>query len=429
MMQEAVRSLRNGRAKALFFGLTFFLTTALLFSYFHMAEAVSDGKPEVYVNAYQLADLMLLMMRGDAANLMMAFIVIMCAVDLVFCNDFFVRNKAKELGVRLMCGATYTKMAGYLLIQTGILMGIAIPPGMLAGYLILRLMGAALGIVIPLSGFAWMEFIVVMIMIIFWTTALNCSFAYRSGAALLAGGNMNALLKKENPYGIRKTKVMELIRNFLGILAALVPLVLFFFGGGALAVGMVIGCVGLDRVLTHAVAPALTKYNRAHGTKTTCSAVANGFLRRDILFSRLTVYLYLADIVILLSMYLRENTPLEASLVRISYVCICILQALTILFRLAMDLSGRQKEYHILAQIGVPDELPERIIRREMMQYHIFLFALTAVYGGTAIYVLLHGGYLGPGDAVFAAGTMLVPVIVIFVILYRYYMRVVHTES
>ena len=105
IFKEALRSLKNSRSKAIFFALTFFITTALLFVYFNMAEAAGT-EGEVYVSDNNLADIIQLLSKGNISNLMMVFVVIMCSIDLFFANDFFVKNKAKELAVRLICGAT-----------------------------------------------------------------------------------------------------------------------------------------------------------------------------------------------------------------------------------------------------------------------------------------------------------------------------------
>ncbi len=122
IFKEAIRSLKNSFSKAVFFALTFFMTTTLLFVYFNMAYTVTQNKPEVFIDANNLADFGAMLEQGNMSNLLMVFVVIMCAMDLFFCNDFFVKNKAQELAVRLICGATYIQLAMYLLIQTILLM-------------------------------------------------------------------------------------------------------------------------------------------------------------------------------------------------------------------------------------------------------------------------------------------------------------------
>ncbi len=119
-------------------------------------------------------------------------------------------------------------------------------------------------------------------------TILNASFAYKSGAVLLAGGNTSAM-KKEGGYGVTNTKVFQYLLNLTGIAAAVLPLYGFFKSSGGLAVMMVIACVGLERTISCVLLPALSRYNRKKGTASTVEAAANGFLRRDIQFTKKTV--------------------------------------------------------------------------------------------------------------------------------------------
>ena len=70
--------------------------------------------------------------------------VILCSVEIVFANDFFIKNKAKSLAVRLVCGATYTQNAGYLLLQTVLILLVALPVGIIGGLCALPLVNVLL---------------------------------------------------------------------------------------------------------------------------------------------------------------------------------------------------------------------------------------------------------------------------------------------
>lgn len=389
IFKEALRSLKNSRSKAVFFALTFFITTALLFVYFNMAEAVPSD-PEVYVSDQNLADMLQLLSKGNISNLMMVFVVIMCAIDLFFTNDFFVKNKAKELAVRMICGATYLQLAGYLLIQTMILLAVSIPLGILCGYGLLQVFNVLLNmggaeITLRVTSYAMVEFVSVMFFIVGVITILNASFAYKSGAVLLAGGNISAM-KKGGGYGVTNTKVFQFILNLIGIAAAVLPLYGFFKSSGGLAVMMVIACVGLERTISCVLLPALSRYNRKKGTASTVEAAANGFLRRDIQFTKITIFLLIGDLMVLLSMLAaRQNGPVEQLMIIFTYISISILQSMTIMFRLETDLSSRSREYMILGQLGTPDEMRSAIMHREIRRFYLFVALLCVIYIGTAL--------------------------------------------
>lgn len=429
IFKEALRSLKNSRSKAVFFALTFFITTALLFVYFNMAEAAGT-EPEVYISN-NLADIILLFSEGNISNLMMVFVVIMCAIDLFFCNDFFVKNKAKELAVRLICGATYIQMAMYLLIQTLILLLISVPLGILCGYLMLGGLNAILaaqntGMSVGISSFAMVEFGMVMFFIISVITLLNCSFAYKSGAVLLAGGNI-AAMKKEGGYGVTNTKVFQLLLNLIGIIAALYPLYGFFKGQAGLAVNAVIACVGLERTISYILLPALTAHNRKRGVKDTVKAAANGFLRRDIQFSKMTVYLLIADLMVMLSMlFARSNTSVEKLLIIFTYIAIAILQCLTIMFRLETDLSSREKEFAILSQIGTETGMRHKIMHTEIRRFYLFVFILCVLYIGLALFSIAASGNASANEILVLAVSVVIPLIAVWLISDLYYQTILN---
>lgn len=428
IFKEALRSLRNSRSKAVFFALTFFITTALLFVYFNMAEAAGT-EPEVYISENNLADIIQLFSEGNISNLMMVFVVIMCAIDLFFCNDFFVKNKAKELAVRLICGATYIQMAMYLLIQTMILLVISVPLGILAGYLMLGGLNAILaaqnaGMTVGISSFAMVEFGMVMAFIISVITLLNCSFAYKSGAVLLSGGNI-AAMKKKDGFGIGGTKIFQLLLNLAGIVAALYPLYGFFKGQAGLAVNAVIACVGLERVISYILLPSITSYNRKKGVRDTVKAAANGFLRRDIQFSKATVYLLIADLMVMLSMlFARSNTAVEKLLIIFTYIAIAILQSLTVMFRLETDLSSREKEFAILSQIGTETGMRHKIMHTEIRRFYLFVLILCLLYIGMALVSIAVSGNATAGEIILLASAVLIPLAIVWVISDLYYQTI-----
>ena len=430
IFKEAIRSLKNSRSKALFFALTFYITTALLFVYFNMANASTGGEIEVYVSSSNLADLIQMMEKGNAGNLMMVFIVIMCFIDLLFCNDFFVKNKAKELAVRMICGATYIQLAMYLLIQTVLLMVISIPLGIATGYGLIGLMNALLAaqgetLVVTVSSYALVEFFAVILFVVFWTVLLNCSFAYKSGAVLLAGGNMGAM-KDRNSYGMASKPAVQMILNVIGVIAAVLPLYNFFNGSGALAVSMVIGCVGLSRVMDYLFLPLLTRNNRHSGTRNTIGMISNGFLRRDLQFSKITIFLLICDLMIVMTMlFARKNTPLEYLLVVVSYISISVLQSLTIMFRLETDLSGRFQEYHILSQVGVSEADKNKIMHSEVSKFYLIVLLIIAVYAGTAFLSLYRSQQATGGQITLLALSAVLPVLAVDLLTRIYYGQVI----
>ena len=66
-----------------------------------------------------------------------------CILVIFMANDFYVKKKSNELAVILMCGGTYLQLTQFLIFQTGILMALSIPVGVIAGKLCFPLLNVA----------------------------------------------------------------------------------------------------------------------------------------------------------------------------------------------------------------------------------------------------------------------------------------------
>ena len=96
IFKEALRSVRNDLFRAFFFWLTFLLTTVFIFLFFNLSSEIGEE---------------------GVMTIVTVFMVIVCTVDIFFVNHFYMTSRAKDLAVRLICGATYTYLSFYLLIQ------------------------------------------------------------------------------------------------------------------------------------------------------------------------------------------------------------------------------------------------------------------------------------------------------------------------
>ena len=130
ILKEALRSVWNDRFRSFFFWLTFFLTTFFIFVFFTLACEAENDSVMTFVTI---------------------FMVLVCTMDIFSVNHFYMVSKAKDLAVRLICGATYTYLSFYLLIQVVFLLLLALPAGILAGVCSLPLIGSAIGMHVAVS--------------------------------------------------------------------------------------------------------------------------------------------------------------------------------------------------------------------------------------------------------------------------------------
>ena len=424
IFKDALRSLRDSMAKAVFFCLTFYLTTTLMFLFFNVAESSASGQAEVYVTGGQ-ADIGQLVMNGDIGNLMMVFIVIMCAIDLIYANDFFVKDKAKEIAVRMICGATYIQVSAYLLIQTTLLMLIAIPLGIITAMALFSLMNSLLISVgstffVSIHSFAITQFVVVILFIIFWTMMLNLSFTYQSAATLMLSSK--AKVPQKNSLGVNYNRVFGMIKKILWIIGLVACLVSLRNGGAAFGVFSVAGSICLNNVIGETLLPLLTKHIQKHRLSHAEAGYALGFARQDILLSKRTLLLVIADIgIVLFMMYGRDNNIMEMLLVLVTYIFICILQTMAMMFSLDMELSSRKRPLRILGQIGFSQEQISRTMFKEVTYYYVFALLCISLFLMPILGILFTSKQIVLDRAMLLYGIALAPLAVTYILTLRFY--------
>ena len=432
ILRDAMRSLRDSKANALFFGLTFYLTTTMLFLFFNMAESTKTAESEIYLTN-GLADITKLLEQGNIGNILMVIVVIICAADLFFSNDFFVKNKAKELGIRLISGATYTQLAGYLLIQTFLLILIAVPLGILTGYGGIRLFNGILSaqsadLSVGIHSYAMVEFTTVILFIIFWATLLNMSFAYKSGAALLFSRNIQTIMKKESTFGSFAAR-FKWLRDAAGIIFAVFPLYLIYTGSGT-GIYILLGCIGMYHTAVSVLPGILTAINRKKGTRDAVKVVSSGFMRSDIQVSGITIILIPLTLGIFLSFLTARNSdPVEFLLIYMAYGFIAVMQAMTLMFRLNTVLALRKKEYVKLDQLGYAEEQRKAIRSREMRSFFLFVLCISLLYLGTAVHAACLRGQLTLPQAAGLIGFIIIPLAAVYLMTDSFYRSIASAKQ
>lgn len=128
ILRDALRSLQKDFSKAFFYLLIFVLTTMFIYLFYNIA--MSDPSVDPIKNP------------SSTITYVMILVVILCSVDILFANDFYVKLKGKDLAVRLICGGRFTQIAGFLLVQTMLLLVLAVPLGIFLANCLLPLVNA-----------------------------------------------------------------------------------------------------------------------------------------------------------------------------------------------------------------------------------------------------------------------------------------------
>ena len=431
IFKDALLSLKNSMTKAVFYWLTFVLTSMFIFLFFNISMSESLGFTWVDNN-------------NDTVTTITVFVIAICLIIIFFANDFFVKNKAKELAVRLVCGATFLQLAEYLLIQTFILLLIAIPFGIIGAIALVPVLNAIISsilkspFVIGIYPQAVLTTFVILSAVVFWTTYLNLSFAYRNSAAMLmnerkminplSGVSMienNWLLtekekeekKKEREERIRKGANR---RRILALVLFLMPIPVFFINKDMTFIFAIIGMVGLWQLVPNVIVPYLNTLAKDKKTNDPLLLASIGFYRADITILRPNIILFLACAILLVSILLgRDTTQLEMMLSLLSYVVMNVLLSMAIMFKFSTELFSRQKYYLTLDQLGYTSKDRKEVSFREVTALYLTIFLIALLYLGSIFLSMILRNELTVQYALLLLLFLAIPLLICWIITVR----------
>lgn len=440
IVRDAIRSLKNSMAKAVFYWLTFVLTSMFVFLFFNISMSESLGFTWINNN-------------NDTVTTVTVFVITICLIIIFFANDFFVKNKAKELAIRLVCGATFLQLAEYLLVQTFILMVIAIPFGITGALILVPMLNGIISSILnsPFSigiyPYAVLTTVIILGLVVFWTTYLNLSFAYRNSASMLlnerklinplSGFSMiddNFILTEKEKEERRKEKLARRergakIRKILCIILFLFPLIVFHINRDMALVVSIFGMVGFYLGVPNVIIPWLNSLTRDKKTDDPEVMAVAGFYRTDLTILRSNIILFLASAILLVCILLgRETTPLEMMLSLLSYVVMNVLLSLAIMFKFSTEVYSRQKYFMTLNHLGYVKEDRERIINREVSLLYLTILAVALLYLGNIFLSMIFGNVLTWNQAGLLILFMIIPLGIAWLFTLFYYKHTVLTQ-
>ncbi len=440
IVRDAIRSLKNSMAKAVFYWLTFVLTSMFVFLFFNISMSESLGFTWINNN-------------NDTVTTVTVFVITICLIIIFFANDFFVKNKAKELAIRLVCGATFLQLAEYLLVQTFILMIIAIPFGITGALILVPVLNGIISSIlnstfaIGIYPYAVLTTGIILGLVVFWTTYLNLSFAYRNSASMLlnerklinplSGFSMiddNFVLTEKEKEERRKERLARRqrgarLRKILCIILFLFPLIVFHINRDMALVVSIFGMVGFYLGVPNVIIPELNSLTRDKKTDDPEVMAVAGFYRTDLTILRSNIILFLASAILLVCILLgRETTPLEMMLSLLSYVVMNVLLSLAIMFKFSTEVYSRQKYFMTLNHLGYVKEDRERIINKEVSLLYLTIMAVALLYLGNIFLSMVFANVLTWNQAGLLVLFMVIPLGFAWLFTLFYYKHTVLTQ-
>ncbi|MBE6123128.1 MAG: hypothetical protein E7190_10540 [Erysipelotrichaceae bacterium] len=403
IFSEAFRSLRTDKTRAFFYWLTLLLTTVFMYLYFNIAMDESIG-----------------MSLGQTSNNIIVIVtlisVIICALDIFFANDYYTRIKAFDLAIRLVSGATYLHIAGFLLIQTVFLMVLAVPPGVLIAKLMMKPLNILFSSVLPglydmapvREGVIYTY--VVLGFIIVWMVVMNLSFTYLNSASQLV--NQRNAAGRRKGSGFYMKSVPAWLRQLFWLFLFVMPVVTFYLNRDAIVLFSCIGMVGFNGALQWIIVPMISRI-LSSGKADPVRTAWLGFVREDLQAMKFAMYLLLVSVVIMASILMtHQQNPLESVVITLSYGFLSVLQAMALMFRCSNILSSRVRHFASLARIGFTYKQLKEITRKEVFGYYGSVLLICLLYLVNIFISLRMAGQIETGFAVFLVLIVAVPLIV-----------------
>lgn len=436
IFHDALKSLKNDFSRSFFYWLTFLLTT--MFTFLFLCVATTD-------------DLGLTFFRstgGTVLNITM-FSIIVCMIEVLFANDFFVKTKSKALAIQLICGAKFIQLAEYLLAQTFILLVLAIPIGIISALALIPLVNFVLSnylgasFACALTGEAIGGTVFVLIFLVFWTTYLNLAYAYRN--------NANTLLNEQNGKKENKSLLADVKKQLTGgakdkgdqksagfwlsliIQSAMVLISLAVYIGSLVAafanaenifIYGAINMVGFVMLIKYLINP-LIDYLLDEGLISNAKAIAVlGFLKNDIKIMTINIILLVLSSVILLSSFVTSDEgPAVMMLILLSYIVINVLLSLAVMFKFATDIFSRKKYYMTMSQLGYLKSDLKKIIVQECTLFYIIIFLATFIPIGCFLTIIINSGGMAPEMAIFLILSGVIPLIFCYIVTIIYHFK------
>ena len=366
MIKSAVRSLFDDFQKSLFYWLTFVVTTLFMFVFFQIACSPMIGMK--FIEG-----------KNDLVAYLSVLVITVCLIAVFFANDFYVKKKAKDLAVRLVCGSSFIQLTIYLLSQTFILFLMALPVAGALSIFVLWFISFLTPVSIEFVSEGFLVTVIMLIFEIFWCTILNIGYAYRSSIVMLIQGDrMQKSHKSLLPFHLGVN-----MKKGIGLVLFIVPIIFMYIYGkeaSSFLLFSIIGMIGLKQCFHKLFIPSmddLIKKHIHHHHKITYL----GFLRRDMIFmENQIIFLIVGAILLLGLLIIGLGNAMYQILIYVSFVAMNCLLSLTIMFRFSTEMIERQKLFLTLQRIGYEHNDLFKIIKKEVFILYSLIVGLALFY-------------------------------------------------
>ncbi len=418
IIRDAIRGLRYDLPRTFFYWFTFFLTSTFIYLFFNIL--MCDPQAKTFLTTAE----------DSGATFVIVAVVIICLACIQFANDFYVRAKGKDIAVRLICGATFTQIAGYLLTQTIIILLFALPPGILCAHLLMPVLTNVMqakfqtDYVIRANPDAILMIVTILGMEIAWFTAVNMSYAYTNTAAVIMNKGTGITSKQGDSFGSLTSKVPQLVKGFFWLAFLVLMTVLAFISEIPPIYSSLFGLLGLSGMINDLIIPWMKYDLDANSLNHPIKLAGKGFVKRDMLLLKNTIILLAATSALLFSLIVtRFDRPLQMVLFTMTYVVMCVLLSLMILFKNATEQTTREPYFNAMFRLGYMKSDLNRVIFNETSFFYGITALIAAGYSLLILLAMIYKGMITVQYSILLIIILLVPLFISYLINILWYRK------
>lgn len=366
LIKLAFKSLKTDFIKSLFYFLSFLLTTIFIFLFFNLTFNPATG---------------LELGRAKLITTIATFVILIAMLCVFMANDFYVFAKSKDISVVLMSGASVYQAGIYLLLQSIIIMMIAIPLGFVISYILVPVINGMMPLVFDYSGSidyishdALVATAIILLFEVGWCTLLNMGYCYRTSVNSLAKSNIEI---EKFSLGIKK------LSNRMYFVLFILPMFLFLYfdDPSSYLLVAIIGIVGVYGLIKKIIPKYIEKRQNNESLENRWLLITLGNIRYDLQKVRMLVLIItIAAIILMCTTVYTIDEPLVSMITLLSYFSVMILLAITSIYKIGMELQSRKRSFMHLYHMGyVMDDL-KKIINLEMIIFYGIIIVIPLLY-------------------------------------------------
>lgn len=367
MIKYALLSLKKDHRQALFYWLTFVLSTAFTFMIFNLS--FSDQK--------------LLSIQGGSGSssisTMLCGVIIIGMFASFYANHYYVMTKAKELAMNLISGASYLQLTSFLMIQNTLIMFSSIPLGAFLGYITIPLQDHLLHellhfpatIIVSSDAILGTSYIVGFEVL--WCVILNLGFVYRSNIVdLLRTGKSSSFAFKHIGWDL-----LYCIFYVSGII-----LILKNHDDISAYVGYtLLGSIGLFGIDAYIIPKLLRQWSLKRCEKHPQARIYLNHIRDNFQKMNLPILVLVISSSLMIALIASYYPSIETMIALFCDGMILILIGFSLNFKYMGIIESRLLDYYHLLLFGYRSKQLKRIALKEVLLFYGLLFVLSSTYG------------------------------------------------